>query len=1138
MFLLFFSANISATHVVGGNLFYRCLGNDMYEITVEFAVDCGIGDGEALALDSFATIKVFDTNNNWLTDLGDGGEWVVQFQDVLQLGDPNVACRVLDDPVCVQRQRYVQVVELPFNPDGYIISFRRCCRNNSLLNVTEPLDTGGTYWVEITPEGQQLCNTSARFRNWADVYLCANEDREFDASAIDIDGDSLVYKLCVPTEGGADLNALSSAEYYPPFQDVTFNPGFDVNNFLGAGTPLAIDAQTGLLTVNAGMVGQFIVGICVEEYRDGNKISETRRDFQYNVRLCTDPPSADFTVTPNPNCAGLDVSFENLSTSTLGNPLSYEWFFDFPDNSNFSVEENPSFTYPETGIYDVVLVTFDGICQDTAFTTVGVAAVNDPGANFDLEVITGCDDGDIEVGVINQTVSTLPIDNWLWTVTSSGGVQTFDVENPTSFNVFGAQTIIVSLEATSSIGCSDIFEMEFDIIGNGGLTLDPLISNYQTTTCAQSAIILNPNADPNLMYTWSSSDPSVVFDPNDPSPAVIVTQVTTFTVVVLDQDGCSATGTVTVSPLAGPDLDPLISDYQAIQCTDVAILLNPNANLSYTYFWISSDPSVVLDPNSPSPTVLVDQVTTFTVTVTDIDGCSAEGSVTVTPASGPPINIINSLVQCDGDSVSLFPNFDANYVYNWESVPPGILTDPTEPNPTVSVDMLTMFNVTVTDPNNPSCVSTNFVNVLFAPNPTLEIIPDSTVVLCEGETQFFEVETDGNGVVWLNSSGDTISTEADLNLAAADADTYTVISSTIFGCMTSLDVVVVEAELEDIIVTTISGSELFCEGDEVVLTASTNTINVSDIEWLDANGNVIGQGETLTVFPSESTSYFVSGTTDDGCILNGEFDAVLSSLVVEISGPDIICDNEESFLDATIIEGEDVTFNWQPEALIIGSNTEASITIDPFDNPTIFSLTTVNGDGCENVTTYSVSLLTVGILTIQAEPQEFFFGQSTQLTASMDPVLSGTTYMWSPSEDLDDPTSATPIVTPSESGTITYEVTVTSPDGCVDFQSITITVNETPCRVENFHVPNMFTPNGDGHNDVFEVYTNAIDEHRLIVFDRWGEEVFDTDDSSERGWDGTFLGEELVPDVYGYCVTVNCSDGEEFVKTGNITLMK
>ena len=1129
------STNMLATHVIGGNVNYRCLGNNQYEITVEFAVDCALGDGEALALDSFATVKIFDTNNTLLETLGTGGELVIPVQDVLQLGDPNVACRVLSDPVCVQRQRYVQVVTLPFNEDGYIISFRRCCRNSTLLNVTEPLDTGGTYWIEITPEAQMVCNTSARFKNWADVYVCANEDLEFDASAIDIDGDSLVYKLCIPTEGGSDANSLSSADYTPPFQDVTFAAGFDENNFLGAGTPLALDPQTGLLTANAAMIGQFIVGICVEEYRDGVKISETRRDFEYNVRLCTDPPSSDFSVAPNPNCEGLNVDFTNMSSSTQGNPLEYQWFFDFPSLTLGSNEENPSFTFPNSGVYEVVLVTFDGVCQDTAFVSVGVSEPGDPSVNFDLASVSGCEGSELEFNLENLTSSAIDINLWNWTVTTDQGSTSYDTQVPPTISVSGPQTITVGLEATNIAGCSDFMEMEFTLDAQGGPDLGPFLTDYQTSTCSLTPIVLNPGGDPNWSYEWSSN-PMVSFNQFETSPSVFITETTIFTVTVTDQAGCTAVGTVSVEPGDGPPLPPAIDNFDAIQCSQTALLLNPNPNPSYTYMWAASDPTVPINPNIPSPTVLVTQPTTFTVTVTDIGGCTSVGQVNVTTQSGPPVSLVNSLIQCEGDSVSLNPGFNADYLYNWESTPAGVLPDGSIPNPTVSIDELTTFNLTITDPLNPECVSTTFVNVLFAPLPELTVFPDTTIILCQGETQFFDVSSDAMSVVWINMNGDTISTDEDIEFTADDIGVFTVVASTIFGCTSSAQIEIAEPDLEDIQVTSVSGSEIYCEGETVTLIASTDSLNVNDLQWLDANGNTIGLSDTLVIFPSGNNSYFVEGSTDDGCAIEGAFTVTQSGVESEISGPTSICQGEEGTLESTILQGEDVTYLWEPTEAIVGSNTGPNINILPNSANTVYSLTTINGDGCESTSLYTVSLLSVGSIEISADPDEIFFGQSTQLMIS--PDLPGYTYEWSPSEDFDDPFSANPIVTPSESGEQIYEVTVTSPDGCVDVFTYVLNVREVQCRIENFYVPNMFTPNGDGHNDTFEVYTNAVDEFRLQVFDRWGEMVFDSEISNTKAWNGTLDGIELAPDVYGYCVSVNCNEGEEFVKTGNLTLMK
>ena len=1132
---LFCSTSMIASHVVGGNLQYKCLGNDRYEITVDFELDCGIGDGEAILQDSFATIKVFDSNNNWLTDLGTNGEWTVPVQDVVQVGDPNIACRVLADEVCFQRQRYVAEVILPFNPDGYILSYRRCCRNNTLLNVVDPLNTGGTYWIELTPEAQSLCNNAAAFKQFPDVYLCANEDLEFDASAIDIDGDSLVYKLCVPTQGGTDPDPLSNAEYFPPFDEITFSPGYDINNFLGVGTPLTIDPVTGLLTANAGMVGQFIVGICVEEYRDGVKISETRRDFEYNVRICTDPPSAEFSVDPNPNCNGLTVNFTNMSTSTQGNDLEYEWFFDFPSLNSTTEETDPSFTFPASGLFDVVLVTFDGICQDTAFATVGVSEPDDPSVDFGLASITGCEGEDIEFSLENLTSTSVGIDSWAWSVTTNQGTTIYDTQVPPPITVSGNQTITVKLEATNVAGCTDELTMEFDIAAAPGPDLGQFLTNYFTNACSATPVVLNPGGNTTWSYMWSA-DPPNSFNNTDPSPSVVVTEATVFTVTVTDQEGCTAVGMVTVDPGAGPPLDPQIDDFDAIQCSQQALLLNQNPNTSYTYMWQSSDPSVSINPNIPSPTVLVTQPTTFTVTVTDVGGCTSVGQVNVTVQSGPPINIINSLVQCEGDSVSLNPNFNSSYEFLWESTPPGILVDPTDPNPTVSVDELSMFNLTITDPFNPECPSTTFVNVLFAPSPELTFVSDTSAILCQGESQIFDIDTDGNTIVWINMDGDTISTDEDIELTSDDYGTYTVIVGTTFGCESSAQVQVLEPDLEPIQVTSFSGSAVFCEGEEVTLIATTDSLNVNDFQWLDSNGNVIGTTDTLVVFPNSDNTYFAEGTTDDGCLINGEFSLTQSIVEAEITGPTVLCPGEEATLESTVLQGEGITYNWEPVNAIVGDNTGSAVNIAPIQPNTVYSLTTINSDGCSSTSLYTVSLLMGPIFNIVADPAEIFFGQSTQL--SITPEQPGYTFEWSPSEDFDDPFSASPIVTPSSSGENTYEVTVTSPEGCVETIIYVLNVREVMCRVENFYVPNMFTPNGDGHNDVFEVHTNAIDEFRLLVFDRWGETIFDSNEANSSGWDGTFEDIDLAPDVYGYCVQVNCEEGEEFVKTGNVTLVK
>ena len=102
---------------------------------------------------------------------------------------------------------------------------------------------------------------------------------------------------------------------------------------------------------------------------------------------------------------------------------------------------------------------------------------------------------------------------------------------------------------------------------------------------------------------------------------------------------------------------------------------------------------------------------------------------------------------------------------------------------------------------------------------------------------------------------------------------------------------------------------------------------------------------------------------------------------------------------------------------------------------------------------------------------------------------------------------------------------------------VTVNVLEFVCGDIYVFVPNAFRPNGDGVNDLVYVRGQNISEIQFKIFDRWGEMVFETNDQS-IGWDGTFRGKPLDPDVYVYHLQVLCVDGQENLIKGNITLLR
>ena len=110
-------------------------------------------------------------------------------------------------------------------------------------------------------------------------------------------------------------------------------------------------------------------------------------------------------------------------------------------------------------------------------------------------------------------------------------------------------------------------------------------------------------------------------------------------------------------------------------------------------------------------------------------------------------------------------------------------------------------------------------------------------------------------------------------------------------------------------------------------------------------------------------------------------------------------------------------------------------------------------------------------------------------------------------------------------------------DGCTNVRTVTVVVIDPICEDPFLFIPNAFSPNGDGKNDIFHVRGTFIDEVYLAVYNRWGELIFETR-SLDVGWNGTYEGELLPPDVFSYYLEVRCLGGAEIFKKGNVSLLK
>jgi gliding motility-associated-like protein len=162
-------------------------------------------------------------------------------------------------------------------------------------------------------------------------------------------------------------------------------------------------------------------------------------------------------------------------------------------------------------------------------------------------------------------------------------------------------------------------------------------------------------------------------------------------------------------------------------------------------------------------------------------------------------------------------------------------------------------------------------------------------------------------------------------------------------------------------------------------------------------------------------------------------------------------------------------------------------------------------------------------------------GNTVQLNAMGNHIVQ---YAWKPAESLSCGDCQDPEASPKN--TTTYAVVAFTDKGCSDSDRVTIYVI---CEQSQVYIPNTFTPNGDGQNDRFYPRGRGIRTIKSFkIYDRWGEVIFDRSNidvnDQNQGWDGTFKGADLSPDVYVYTIDGICDTGEEFSWQGDISLIR
>jgi gliding motility-associated-like protein len=196
-----------------------------------------------------------------------------------------------------------------------------------------------------------------------------------------------------------------------------------------------------------------------------------------------------------------------------------------------------------------------------------------------------------------------------------------------------------------------------------------------------------------------------------------------------------------------------------------------------------------------------------------------------------------------------------------------------------------------------------------------------------------------------------------------------------------------------------------------------------------------------------------------------------------------------------------------------------------------YTLQATSNAGCVDTDTVQVQLVSPS-LSASASPSALVLGDTAQLTA----VSDATSYLWTPSEGLSCSDCPNPLATPVDDNDIDYIVFATDSFGCRISDTVTITVD---IRCNEVFIPTIFSPNKKGPeaNETFCVYSDCVEQFKLVIHNRWGQRIFETENINTC-WDGSFNGQEAQSGVYAFNVYLRQLDGVVINKTGTITLVK
>ena len=653
---------------------------------------------------------------------------------------------------------------------------------------------------------------------------------------------------------------------------------------------------------------------------------------------------------------------------------------------------------------------------------------------------------------------------------------------------------------TDASGCT--VQTTIVVTNTGGMTSTQSQINIPCFGQCNGTGTINPSGGtPPYSYSWNTVPPQL-------TQTATGLCAGTYTAYCTDANGCTTSQVITITQ---PPALTVVTNNPPAVCSGACATITATTNggtPGYTYLWTPGN--MITSSASVCPTV----TTTYTITNTDANGCTATGTVTVTVNPLPTVTATASpTAYCAGGSSNLTATGGTSYVWT----PVTGLSNTTISNPVANPTVTTTYTVTVTDANG--CTNTASVTVTVNALPNITITATPPTICASGSSNLNA--SGAVSYVWTPSTGLSSSIISNPVATPSTTITYTVTGTGANGCTNTATITIVVSS--NPIATASASPTSVCLGQSSTLTAGGGTTYA----WSPSTGLSATTGSVVTATPTTSTTYTVTVTNAAGCTATATVNVTITAgpSVAAGTSTNQICGNTDGTATAGVVTGTGpFTYLWSP-----GGQTNATATGLTAGTYTVLI---TDAAGCIVTQTVTVNVILGVIASATANPTTGVWPLNVTFTNTS---TGANNYSWT-FGDATNSTLQDPVHTYGAPGTYTVMLVAWNNNPlCADTFYLTIIVYDEVILI----IPNIFTPNGDGKNDVFSATVQGIADITGTIYDRWGVEVGVWSGGATGGWNGiTTKGKKVSDGTYYYVLTATGFDGKVYEEKGFVQVLQ